>query len=158
MPHELPTNFTLASSTDTSIVVVWIPGYNGGHKQTFSIQYRIVNESTIWITQKISLYNKQTYILSGLQSGTWYELRMFAENKFDKSSATDIQSISTVPSIEKGMPSSASVFYCLALSICCSPNSGGRRYLIGDRVTKIMLILNLVRMTYFRNNLHLVRS
>ena len=83
----------------------------------------------------------QTYILSGLHSGTWYELRMFAENKFDKSSATDIQSISTVPSIEKGMPSSVSVFCFLALSICCYPNIGGRQYHIGDRVTKAMLIL-----------------
>jgi hypothetical protein len=35
---------------------------------------------------------------------------MFAENKLDKSSATDIQSISTEPSIEKGMPSRISVF------------------------------------------------
>ena len=76
-----PTNFTLVSSTDTSIVIEWIPGYNGGHEQTFNIQYRVVNESTIWNTQKISLYNKQTYILSGLHSGTWYELRMFASNK-----------------------------------------------------------------------------
>jgi len=109
-----PTNFTLASSTDTSIVVEWIPGYNCGHEQTFNIQYRVVNESMISLTQEIPLYKKRTYILSGLQSNTWYELRMFAENNFDRSSVTDIQSISTVPSIEKGMPSSVSVFCFLA--------------------------------------------
>ena len=57
------------------------------------------------MTQEIPQYSKQTYILSGLQSDTWYELRMFAENKFDRSSVTDIQSIRTIPSIEKGMPS-----------------------------------------------------
>jgi hypothetical protein len=85
-------------------VVEWIPGYNGGHEQTFSIQYRIINESKIWTTRKIPQYNNQTYILSDLQGDTWYELRMFAENKFDKSNVTDIQSISTEPSIEKGMP------------------------------------------------------
>ena len=84
-------------------MVEWIPGYNGGHEQTFRIQYRIINESKMWITQEIPEYNKQTYILSDLQGDTWYELRMFAENKFDKSSVTDIQSISTEPSIEKGM-------------------------------------------------------
>jgi hypothetical protein len=77
-------------------VVEWIPGYNGGHEETFRIQYRVVNESQIWITQEIPLYNNQPYILSGLQSDTWYELRMFAENKLDRSSVTDIQSISTV--------------------------------------------------------------
>ena len=91
-------------------MVEWIPGYNGGHEQAFSIQYRIINESKIWTTLKIPQYNKQTYILSGLQSNTWYELRMFAENKFDRSSVTDIQSKSTVPSIETGMPYRVSVF------------------------------------------------
>ena len=62
------------------------------------------------MTQKIPQYNKQTYILSGLQSNTWYELRMFAENKFDRSSVTDTQSILTVTSIDKGMPSRVLVF------------------------------------------------
>jgi hypothetical protein len=69
----------------------------------------------MWITQEIPEYNKQTYILSDLQGDTWYELRMFAENKFDQSSFTDIQSISTVPSVEKGMPSRVSVFCFLTL-------------------------------------------
>ena len=84
-------------------MVEWIPGYNGGHDQTFNIQYRIVNESNIWMTQEISQYNRQTYTLSGLQGDTWYELRMFAENKLDRSLVTDIKSISTMPSVEKGM-------------------------------------------------------
>ena len=101
--NRSPTTFTLVSSTDTSSVVEWIPGYNGGHDQTFNIQYRIINEFKIWITQKIPQYNRQIYKLSGLQGDTWYELRMFAENKFDSSLATDIQSISTMPSVEKGM-------------------------------------------------------
>ena len=91
-------------------MVEWIPGYDGGHGQTFRIQYRVVNESKMWTTREIPQYNKQTYILSGLQSNTWYELRMFAENKFDKSNVTDIQSISTEPSIEKGMPYRISKF------------------------------------------------
>ena len=103
---QTPTNFTLVSSTDSSIEVEWIPGYNGGHEQTFNIQYRIVNESTIWITRVIPQYNIQTYILSELQSNTWYELKMFAKNKFNKSNVTDIQSRSTLPpSDEKGMSS-----------------------------------------------------
>ena len=37
-PPQTPTNVTLVSSTDTSILVEWIPGYDGGHVQTFSIQ------------------------------------------------------------------------------------------------------------------------
>ena len=84
-------------------MVEWIPGYNGGHEQTFNIQYRVVNESMIWITQAIPQYNRQTYTLLGLQGDTRYELRMIAENKFDRSSVTDKQIISTMPSVEKGM-------------------------------------------------------
>ena len=74
-------------------MIEWIPEYDGGHEQTFNIQYRIVNESKIWMTQEIPQYNKQTYTLSGLKGDTWYALRMFAENKLDKSSVTDIHSI-----------------------------------------------------------------
>ena len=90
-------------------MVEWIPGYNGGHEQKFNIQYRIINESKIWMTQEIPQYNRQTYTLLGLQSNTWYEMRMFASNKFDRSLVTDIQSRSTVQSVEKGMSSRVSV-------------------------------------------------
>ena len=102
-PPQTPTNFTLVSSTDTSIVIEWIPGYNGGHEQIFIIQYRIINESNIWITQKIPKYDRQTYTLVDLQGDTWYELRMFAGNKFDRSLVTYIQSISTMPAVDKGI-------------------------------------------------------
>jgi hypothetical protein len=99
-------------------VVEWIPGYNGGHEQTFNIQYRIINKSKIWTTQEIPKYNRQTYTLSELQSDTWYELRMFAENELNKSSVTDIQSISTdSTSVEKGMPSGVSLFCYLTFFI-----------------------------------------
>jgi hypothetical protein len=84
-------------------VIEWIPGYNGGHEQTFNIQYRLVNETKTWLTQQIPQYNRQTYSLSGLQGDTWYEVRMFAKNKFDSSSVTDIQIISTMPTVDKGM-------------------------------------------------------
>ena len=97
-------------------MVEWTPGYNGGREQTFNIEYRIINESKIWTTQEIPKYNRQTYTLSELQSDTWYELRMFAENELNKSSVTDIQSIST-DSVEKGMPSGVSLFCYLTFFI-----------------------------------------
>ena len=132
-PPQTPTNFTIVSSADTSIEVEWIPGYDGGHEQTFNIQYRIVNESTEWITQKIPLYNRQTYILSGLQSDTWYELKMFAVNKFNKSSVTVIQSISTVPSVKKESQTGAII--------------GG---VAGGLIGVILLLLLLAAVFYFR--------
>ena len=84
-------------------MIEWIPGYNGGHEQTFRIQYRIINESKIWTAQEIPKYNRQIYILVGLQGDTWYELRMFAQNKYDRSLVTDIKSISTMTAVEKGI-------------------------------------------------------
>ena len=66
---------------------------------------------------------------------------MFAENMFDKSSVTDVQSISTVPTIEKGVPASVSVFCSFILSICFYLKVGGGRYHISDRETNIVLIL-----------------
>jgi hypothetical protein len=121
-------------------VIEWIPGYNGGHEQTFNIHYRIVNESKIWIAKEIPEY-KQTYTLSGLQGDTWHELRMFSENKFDRSSVTDIQSISTVPSLKKGLYSDVSSFCSFTLNIGFYPKVVGGRYHITDRLTKIRLIL-----------------
>jgi hypothetical protein len=55
------------------------------------------------MTQKIPKYDRQTYTLVGLQGDTWYELRMFAVNKFDRSLVTYIQSISTMPAVDKGI-------------------------------------------------------
>ena len=78
-------------------------GYNGGDEQTFNIQYRIINESKIWTTQEIPKYIRQNYTLVGLQGDAWYKPRKFAENKFDRSRVTYIQSISTMPDVEKGI-------------------------------------------------------
>ena len=129
---QTPINFTLVSSTDTSIVIEWIPGYNGGHEQAFNIQYRIVNESKTWFQQKIPQYNRHTYTLSELQSNTWYELRMFAENKFDRSLVTDIQSILT-GSVEKESQTGAII--------------GG---VAGGLIGVILLLLLLAAVFYFR--------
>jgi hypothetical protein len=57
---------------------------------------------------------------------------MFSKNKFDRSSVTDIQSISTVPSLKKGMYSNVSSFCSFTLNICFYPKVGGGRYHISD--------------------------
>ena len=91
------------------------------------------------MTHEIPQYNKQTYTLSGLKGDTWYALRMFAEHKFDKSSVTYIQIISTGPSIEKGMACTESVFFSSHLAYFYAKVGGGR-YHISDHLTKITLI------------------
>jgi hypothetical protein len=105
-------------------VIEWIPGYNGGDEQTFNIQYCIINESKIWTTQEIPKYNRQNYTLIGLQGDTWYKLRMFAKNKFDRSRVTYIQNISTMPAVAKGIFFRVFIF-CSIKNIGFLPTNGG---------------------------------
>jgi hypothetical protein len=117
------------------------PLYLGIHSTTILVSVELTKVKVAGVcTKEITQYNKQTYTLSELQSDTWYELRLFAENKFDKSSVTDIQSISTRPSIEKGMACRESVFCFLIFSIFYAKVGGGR-YHISNHLTKITLIL-----------------
>ncbi|CAC5404061.1 IGSF9B [Mytilus coruscus] len=96
---ETPSNFTLTSSSETSITVQWIPGYNGGHTQTFYIEYRI-SGTNAWFPQEIKTSNQldthNLYTLSGLQDKTSYELRMYAKNSFNQSQHTEIATIRTL--------------------------------------------------------------
>ena len=81
--------------TDSSITVTWIPGYNGGHQQTFHLQYR-VSGSDEWKLVDIPNNHKEeqsdlmSYTLTELQDETLYELRMYAVNKFNSSLHTQI--------------------------------------------------------------------
>ncbi|CAC5411894.1 unnamed protein product [Mytilus coruscus] len=98
---ETPSNFTITSSSESSITVQWIPGYNGGQIQTFYVQYRTSGTNT-WLHQEIKTSNQfdshKVYTLTGFQDETSYELRMYAKNKFNQSQHTDIETIRTLKS------------------------------------------------------------
>jgi hypothetical protein len=100
-------NFSLVSSTETSILVEWTPGYNGEHEQTFYLEYRARRTET-WFLKEISHNTKQltslTYVLSGLQDSTLYELKMYSKNMLGRSISTDIDIIQTSEKQEKGIP------------------------------------------------------
>ncbi|CAG2186011.1 IGSF9B [Mytilus edulis] len=98
---ETPSNFSINSSGETSITVQWIPGYSGGHTQTFCVEYRITG-SRIWILKEIKtdyqLDKYNLYTLSGLQDKSSYELRMYAQNMLNQSQKTDIATSTTLQS------------------------------------------------------------
>ena len=77
---QTPVNFSLVSSTETSILVDWTLHYNDGQKHTFYLEYRVRGAKT-WSLKEISDNTKQltslTYVLSGLQDSTLYELKMY---------------------------------------------------------------------------------
>ncbi|VDI69601.1 Hypothetical predicted protein, partial [Mytilus galloprovincialis] len=99
---QTPSNFNITSSSETSITVQWIPGYNGGQKQTFYVQYRTSGTNT-WVLQEIIMINRldkqNFYTLSGLQEKTTYELRMYAQNAFNQSKKTDTATATTLQSV-----------------------------------------------------------
>jgi hypothetical protein len=103
---QTPANFSLVSSTETSILVEWIPGYNDDHEQTFYLEYRACRTET-WSLKEIShntkLLTSLTYVLSGLQDSTLYELKMYSKNMFGRSLSTDIDNIHTSEKQEKGI-------------------------------------------------------
>jgi hypothetical protein len=88
----------LVSSTEASILVDWTLHYNDGHEQTFYLEYRVRGAKT-WSLKEISHNTKQvtslTYVLSGLQDSTLYELKMYSKNMFGRSLSTDIDIIQT---------------------------------------------------------------
>ena len=96
----------MVSSTETSILVEWIPGYNDGQKQTFYLEHRVRGAKT-WSLKEISHNTKQltsrTYVLSGLHDSTLYELQMHSKNMFGRSLSTDIDIIQTREKQEKGI-------------------------------------------------------
>ena len=103
---QTPANFSLVSSTETSILVEWTPGYSGEHEQTFYLEYRTFRTET-WSLKEISHNTKQltslTYVLSRLQDSTLYELKMYSKNMFGRSLSTDIDIIQTKEKLDKGM-------------------------------------------------------
>jgi hypothetical protein len=103
---QTPANFSLVSSTETSIFVEWTPGYSGDHEQTFYLEYRARRTET-WSLKEISHNTKQVttlaYVLSGLQDSALYELKMYSKNMFGRSLSTDIDIIQTREKQDKGI-------------------------------------------------------
>jgi len=95
----------LVSSTDTTILVEWTPRYNDS-EHTFYLEYRVRGAKT-WSLKEISHNTKQltslTYVLSGLQDSTLYELKMYSKNMFGRSLSTDIDIIQTREKQDKGI-------------------------------------------------------
>ena len=82
----------------TTIEIRWVAGFDGGVDQTFVLEYRL-SKTTSWNT----FYHKftgleedpQYFELSGLSSGSVYDIQMYARNTVGNSTKTDIISVST---------------------------------------------------------------
>jgi hypothetical protein len=87
-------------------LVEWTPGYSGEYEQTFYLEYRARRTET-WSLKEISYNTKQltslTYVLSGLQDSTLYELKMHSVNMFGRSLSTAIDIIQTSEKQDTGI-------------------------------------------------------
>jgi hypothetical protein len=91
----------------TTIEICWVAGFDGGVDQTFVLKYRL-SKTTSWNTSYPNLIgleeDPQYFDLSGLSSGSVYDIQMYARNTVGNSLKTNIISVSTT---------GAGIFYSL---------------------------------------------
>jgi len=82
----------------TKIEIRWVAGFDGGVDQTFVLEYRL-SKTTSWNTFYPNFTgleeDPQYFELSGLSSGSVYDIQMYARNTVGNSPKTDIISVST---------------------------------------------------------------
>jgi hypothetical protein len=82
--------------TESSITVQWIPGFDGGPRQTFVLRYKN-NLDRLWTDIDIPDNGEKimSYTVTSLTSGTLYNCVLYARNNIGNSSQTDVLGIRT---------------------------------------------------------------
>ncbi|XP_053379922.1 nephrin-like isoform X3 [Mercenaria mercenaria] len=75
--------------TESSFTVRWRPGLDGGPAQTFILRYKKVSAHT-WVNVSIADKGEEhmNYTLSGLTSGSEYEIMIYSVNKLGRSATS----------------------------------------------------------------------
>ncbi|CAG2218768.1 unnamed protein product [Mytilus edulis] len=81
---EAPQNFTVVTTTFRSVNISWIAGFNGGHEQTFSVQFKATDDVT-WNTKNVENNDIKTgstvyYTLDQLKPDTSYQVVVVSTN------------------------------------------------------------------------------
>ncbi|XP_060603838.1 synaptogenesis protein syg-2-like [Ruditapes philippinarum] len=101
IPEDIPENpqgfqHLYENLTESSITVHWIPGFDGGPRQTFVLRYK-TNSDMFWTDINISDNGEKnmSYTVTSLTSGTLYNFVLYARNKIGNSSQTAVLGIRT---------------------------------------------------------------
>ncbi|XP_053379909.1 hemicentin-1-like isoform X3 [Mercenaria mercenaria] len=89
-----PTDFEHieALNTEYSFTVRWKPGLDGGQAQTFVLRYKKISVQT-WVNISIPDNDEEfmNYTLSGLASGSEYEIVIYSVNKLGQSAPSELR-------------------------------------------------------------------
>ncbi|CAC5402594.1 unnamed protein product [Mytilus coruscus] len=85
---EAPENVSVGRTTFRSVNLSWIAGFNGGHRQNFSVQFKTVDDDK-WdtrfvITNDIRTGSTVYYTLDQLKPDTSYQVMVLSTNKYGK--------------------------------------------------------------------------
>ena len=97
-----PTGLKVTNVTHNSVHLTWSPGFHGGMDQHFRIKYVKTKERDGRMFQTHDVYpaNVHSAVLSGLEAGEQYQLRIMAFNNIGESNYTSRQPvIITTPGI-----------------------------------------------------------
>ena len=87
---ERPTLVTAENVTDTSMEIVWRPGFNGGSKQVFFLQVKETESGHEKYKLKKTKDIRETFtIISGLQPNMKYTIRVKGRNRHGTSTFSD---------------------------------------------------------------------
>ncbi|XP_052219311.1 synaptogenesis protein syg-2-like isoform X2 [Dreissena polymorpha] len=86
--------------TDSSVIVEWTPGFNGGDDQWFVIGYKQYTGEK-W-TYKTILEHIERISIEELVAGTSYQFKMYAENSIGKSADTNVLTVTTRAKSDRG--------------------------------------------------------
>ncbi|XP_052215140.1 neural cell adhesion molecule 2-like [Dreissena polymorpha] len=101
---EIPKESQISRIGKTELIVEWIPGFNGGENQTFTIRYKVLGDGS-WIIIPINV-SKHIWTIDGLASGITYQIQIRAQNKIGESDWTQAINITTlVDAVDKGSSS-----------------------------------------------------
>ncbi|CAC5400026.1 unnamed protein product [Mytilus coruscus] len=81
---EAPHHFSVGFITDISVIFSWIAGFNGGHRQTFSLLFKTVDDDK-WNTRNVNTNDTRTgstvyYTLDQLKLDMRYHVMVFSRN------------------------------------------------------------------------------
>ncbi|WAQ99129.1 TUTL-like protein [Mya arenaria] len=95
VPHNLKSSDRV---TESSVNLTWISGFDGGHPQTFVVQFRDIS-TVIWKKEDVET-GHTNHTLFNLKPGTTYEVKVTARNSLGNSASSDTITLTTLSVIE----------------------------------------------------------